>query len=213
MSTNLDHHASEPNEINNADSGTDLTLDSVARRRLLLKNIGKGAAALAATVPVQTLAQGTALLTADGRRCSVSGMQSGVHSQSPDSSSICGGYSPGWWQQNSHKKAKHWPSNVNPDAPYNAVFTHDSVADITNSNGTTRVPTLWEVMHDAGSAGYRNTDLWHWIGAWLNGFDQTVFNFPYNHAEILSFYNLPTSDINRVKALELIKVFLETHTQ
>lgn len=202
MSTNLDHRASESTEMKDSASGTDLTLDSVIRRRVLLKNIGKGAAALAATVPVQTLAQGTALLTTDGNRCSVSGMQSGVHSQSPDSSVICGGYSPGWWQQNNNEKAKNWPQSVNPDASYKSVFPKASLPKL---NGVD--PTLWEVMSHNGQGNYKNTDMFHWIGAWLNGVEQRN-NFPYNNVEIAALYD---DEKTRVPALELIKTYLEIH--
>lgn len=220
MSTNLDHHASEPNEINNADSGTDLTLDSVARRRLLLKNIGKGAAALAVTVPVQTLAQGTVLLTPDlQHRCTVSGMQSGIHSQDTTTGSVCGGWSPGYWQQVADPPAgsgwrgkkdsspvvprpKNWPANAIPDAYYTAVFPN---AGLTLINGNP--PTLWEVMSRKGQGNYKNTDMFHWIGAWLNGFRQEN-NFPYTHDDIADLYANPTT---RAPALALIKTHLENH--
>lgn len=176
--------------------------DEGSRRRLLLKNLGKGAALLAAAKPIQSLAQGSALLTTDGRRCSVSGMQSGVHSRQPDSYDVCGGYSPGWWQQNPNDPAKRWPAGF-AEKPYTYAFPTMSLPYY---NG--HPPTLWEVMSDSGNQGYRNTPEWHWIGAWLNGIERK-HNFPYTSFEIRELYeNVNT----REDAYTLITTYLENHT-
>lgn len=176
--------------------------DQSDRRRQLIKSLGKGAAVIAAAAPIQTLAQGTVLLTEDWRRCSVSGMQSGAHSRKPDSYLICGGYSPGWWQQNQNQPRKNWPAAVLWANSYKIVFPK---ANLNPLNGNP--PNLWEVMTHKGQGNYKSTDMFHWVGAWLNGHQQHN-NFPYTSAQIAALYD---DENTRAPALQLIKDYLEKH--
>lgn len=195
--------------IESADQGNAEALSSaaLARRRILLKGVGKGTAVLAATVPIQTLA-GQSLLTFDGKhQCSVSGMHSGVHSTTPSGTAVCGGYSPGWWGQSYKDGApKHWPPGVNFNAPVTTVFQY-----FTRTNKDGSVPTLFQVMDPKDKTGqFSSTDEFHWISAWLNALSYS-FNFPYSGEEVLRFYNQgPASSVYQ-DALTFFKDFMETH--
>ena len=182
---------------------------AMARRQMLIKGLSKGSAVLAASVPLQSLAQSTVLLTNNNLRCSVSGMQSSVHSKIPEGATICGGYSPGWWGQveigsNPRSPRQVWAPG-NPTAICTDTFNKTGVDDpsevFTNK-------TLFNVMDEQEFA---NTKTRHWIGAFLNGLQQPSNSFPYSGAEILIFYNLEATDPNRVAAYTLITTYLETH--
>ena len=179
-----------------------LSSAAVARRRMLLKGVGKGSAVLAATVPLQTLA-GQSLLTFDGKhQCSVSGMHSSVHSATPTNTPICGGYSPGWWGQsdNGTTPKRTWP--LLPSAwTYNTkcstVFTR-----VTLSGN----PTLFQVMNNPI---YASTDERHWICAWLNALSHS-WSFPYTGQEVRDFYNSSATGVY-ADALDFFKTYMETH--
>lgn len=185
---------------------------TLARRHMLLKSLGKGSAVLAASVPIQTLAQSSVLLTPNGLRCSVSGMQSSVHSN-PTAGTTCGGYSPGWWGQADtvtqngqtlRVPRRSW-APVNPDASVTGTFTQTGTDDPgVDFSGK----TLFNVMDEPAFA---STKTRHWIGAYLNGYYQSANHFPYTAEEILSFYDLASNDANRAAAYTLITTYLENH--
>lgn len=178
-----------------------------ARRDILLKGINKGAIVVSAVAPIQTLA-GQNLLTFDGKhQCSISGMQSGVHSATPANSQICGGYSPGWWGQSTqYGKPKHWPTYLNYAASVTSVFQYSKLR---NHNGTE--PTLFQVMDPRNHGGqFSNTEEFHWICAWLNA-HVNRFNFPYSAAEVLEFYNQGPASKTYQDALIFFKTYMETH--
>lgn len=184
-----------------------LSAAALARRRILLKGVGKGTAVLAASVPIQTLA-GQSLLTFDGKhQCSVSGMHSGVHSATPSDTPVCGGYSPGWWGQSTPNGVpKHWPAGVNFNALVTSVFQY-----FTRTNEDGSVPTLFQVMDPKDKTGkFSNTDEFHWISAWLNALSHS-FNFPYSADEVLIFYNQGPASSAYQDALTFFKDFMETH--
>lgn len=180
---------------------------ALARRRMLLKSVGKGSAVIAAAVPLQSLAT-TALLTPTGLRCSVSGMQSGVHSKAPDSSVVCGGYSPGWWGQAVVVDGKRKPRRAWP-VSYKDLCTNKFTKTGTDDPGVNFAgKSLFNVMDEST---FSSTKTRHWIGAYLNGFARAN-NFPYTAQQILDYYNLPNSDANRAAMYSLITGFLENHS-
>ncbi len=192
-----------------------LSSDVLARRRMLLKSLGKGSALIAATVPLQSLATSSALLTRNGLRCSVSGMQSSVHSKQPTSSVICGGYSPGWWGQEEKNSKPPSPSRPWPSGYATMLctdkFTKSSLDTNQPQHGATYTrKTLFQVMSDSN---FKSTETRHWIGAFLNGFYQSSNDFPYSGQEILDFYNLvsPRTQANKDALYRLITTYLETH--
>lgn len=70
----------------------------VARRRMLLASLGKGGAvAVAVAVPMQSLASiGTLAVTANGKRCTISGTMSNIHSRETVTAT-CSGWSPAYY--------------------------------------------------------------------------------------------------------------------
>jgi hypothetical protein len=187
-------------------AGTEaLSSSAIARRRVLLKGVGKGTAVLAATVPLQTLA-GQSLLTFDGKhQCSVSGMHSGVHSATPTNTPLCGGYSPGWWGQVENGSDPRVPKRTWPALP-NFWSYNTKCSAVFTSQTLTGDPTLFQVMDDPQ---YASTDERHWICAWLNALSHS-FSFPYSGQEVLDFYF--ASPTVSADALNFFKTYMETHT-
>jgi len=99
----------------NQDKSEALSSAAIARRRMLLKGLGKGGAALAGTVSIQSLASATNLVTQGGNKCSISGQHSAVHSQST-STQTCGGH-----KIVTYKDHTTWPKTVNKNADHHTV--------------------------------------------------------------------------------------------
>ena len=182
-----------------------LSSEAVARRHLLLKGLGKGSAVLAASIPLKTLAS-TSVFTNPGAkgpqiRCGISGMTSGIHSKDTITN-VCSGYSPGYY----HLR-QHWPLGLNPDALVTIVFPSCTLMVPGTAPGTSRVPTLLEVMNLTP-----RVDEFHWIAAWVNamGGAPSNWNFPYTGAQIQAFY-AGAGPYPKAKALTFIKTYLEIH--
>ena len=172
------------------------------RRMMLLKGLGKGSAVLGAAIPIQTLAA-PAVTVKDGRICSLSGTESAVHSR-PTTAQTCQGYSPGWWGQikkdsNPPIPKRTWPASVDHTTlisiqPFRSFLMKESGG----------VPTLFEV---ASLPEFSNTDLRHWLCAWLNAQGAPAsWNFPYTATQVIAFYMQ-----NDQKALTFFKTYMETH--
>lgn len=196
-----------PDSIESAgqDKAKAISGDALARRRALLKGLGKGAAVLASSVPLKTLAS-TSVFTNPGKggapviRCGLSGMQSGVHSRETVTDT-CGGYSPGFY-----KKSGNWPSGTNPNATCVSVFSNCTLT--MPSSAGTRPATLLEVMNN-----FESSDEFHWIAAWLNGI-AGVFNFPYSGPDVLNlYYGRPVAGVTYTyaAALTFFKTYMELH--
>lgn len=170
-----------------------LSSAAAARRRVLLKGARKGATVLAAAVPIQTLA-GQSLLTFDGKhQCSVSGMQSGVHSATPLSTPVCGGYSISYWGAGSGNPTNAWPTAYQTKC--NAVFTKSALpANL----------SLFQVLQS-----YSSSVEAHWICAWLNA-QKGSFNFPYTAQQVLDYY-YSASATTYQDALTFFTTYMETH--
>lgn len=186
---------------------------TLARRQLLLRSAGKGAALFAATLPLKTLA-GQNLLTFDGlHQCSISGMQSGVQSATPTGTALCGGHSPGWWGQASKTVAmtprRAWPLLPNGwtcQTPCHIVFTQSR---LTNGDVAGTRPTLFQVMEQQEPVSkFENTDEYHWICAWLNALSFS-FNYPYTGQQVLAFYNQGIGSTTYQDALTFFKTYME----
>lgn len=177
-----------------------LPTPALARRHLLLKGVGKGGLLVAAAVPIQTLA-GTGMLTGGGKngetavRCSVSGMQSGIHSAAP-SAGTCGGYSPGWWGQNKDHPHKNWPVSINANASITTVCSRSTLMV------GSQLATLWQVM---SMSSFSSSDEGHWVCAWLNA-QVNAFHFPYSPAEVIALYN---DTAKYAAALTFFKTYME----
>jgi len=97
------------------DQSEALSSASAARRRMLIKGLGKGGAVLVGTASIQTLASATNLVTADGKKCSISGQHSAVHSQSTETQT-CTGH-----KCSTYKDHSCWPSHINKVADHKTV--------------------------------------------------------------------------------------------
>ena len=202
-----------PTSASGSGSTEPLSASALARRRALFKGIGKGGAAIAASVPIQTLA-GQTLLTAGGQHiCSVSGMQSGVHSATTNVA-YCGGYSPGWWGQSTDQAGlipKRWPPTLEHGWTYKTlckdVFSGSSVR---NDDGS--FPSLFQIMSPKDKSGdFSNSDEFHWVCAWLNAITHS-FNFPYNGDQVIAFWNAGATSDTYKDALSFFKTYMEQHT-
>ena len=182
-----------------ANSGS-LSPAAISRRHALLKGLSRGSVVLAAAAPIQTLASNTLLTPDRNHLCSISGMQSMLHSAAP-SCQVCGGYSPGWWKQkNGNQPRRTWPTlpmGWTYNTPCKNVFTQC---------GFPATTTLFKALWD-----YPNTDEYHWICAWLNALSHS-FNFPYSGAQVLGFYNAGKGTPTYNNALLFFKTYMETHT-
>lgn len=183
-----------------------LSSTAVARRRALLRGVGKGAAVLAATAPLQTLA-GQSLLTFDGKhQCSVSGQHSGVHSATPTNTARCIGFNPDYWGQpatngNGGGPLRAWPTD------YKQKFI-----DIFTQSGFNNSITLFQVMQNNGS--FTNADERHWLCAYLNALSSVTsgLNFPYSAAQVLAYYNTGQGSTVYLDALAFFKTYMETRS-
>ena len=169
------------NKIESAGNGQAAALSSaaIARRRILLKGVGKGAAVLAATVPIQTLAN-QSLLTFDGlHQCTVSGMKSGVHSTTPGTTPLCGGFSILHW---SDLNTTQWPGGTSTSGlKWKQVFTTSSPY---NNN------TLVEILKTRSSSAEA-----HWIVAWLNATRPPPGTpFPYTPDQVVAYNTAASAD-------------------
>jgi hypothetical protein len=173
-----------------ADPVSALVADRLARRRVLLKGLGKGSALVAAATPIKTLAF-TSSVTPGGLLCSISGTQSGVHSQGTHLPT-CGGLSPGYY-----KTPEHWPGyNAGTGIATNTVglvtFTQNTPCNtVFGGTGAHAAPsnTLIDIM-----INHPSTDEFHWIAALLNAIVGTIGTsvFPYSRSEVIAFYNEPS---------------------
>lgn len=187
----------------------ELSSMAVARRRALLRGVGKGAAVLAATAPLQTLA-GQSLLTFDGQhQCSVSGQHSGVHSATPTNTAVCGGYSPGWWGQSDDgvTPKRAWPTDHRQKCK--DVFRQSTLR---NNDTTGSWPTLFQIVEPKEPVSkFAHTDEFHWVCAWLNALSGS-FNYPYSGQQVLDYYNTGKGSAAYEDALTFFKTYMETHT-
>lgn len=170
------------------------------RRMMLLKGLGKGSAVLAAAIPIQTLAA-PAVTVADGRICSASGTQSAVHSQAT-TAATCQGYSPGWWGQVEQDSSPPTPKRTWPVEYKTKISVQPFDSTLRKQSGG--IPTRFEV---ASLAEFSNTDLRHWLCAWLNAQGAPAsWNFPYTATQVIAFYMQ-----NDQGALTFFKTYMETH--
>ena len=183
-----------------------LSAAALARRRMLLKGLGRGGALLAAAVPLKTLAS-ESICTPEGAggapvvRCGISGMTSGPGSR--ETYTTCSGYSPGWWGQEHDGKPKHWPTGdfCRYDLPYEQVFRREKL----RLDG--KPPTLFQVM---SRSEFANTKTRHWICAWLNAISGGYSQFPYTGQQVLDMYYDVAGTFGSDVAYKFFTTYMET---
>lgn len=196
---------------------------AVSRRGMLLRGIGKGSAALAAVVPITSLAA-TPSLTGNGLVCSTSGVGSAKHSGT-SSLPTCGGMSPGYY-----KMASRWPNFLKVGAVKTAtnvvgattIYQNFSNAPAGTSPGGPN-DTAFSAVFGGGSnngmfyilKNQAPTDEFHWVAALLNaiwykksssGWPLAPKVFPYSPEEVLALYAT-----NYAKGLMFFKDYMEAH--
>lgn len=180
----------------------DLSSSVIDRRRMLLKRLGKGAVIVVATVPIQTLAATT--LMNNGKICSISGMQSGVHSRAP-TTDTCQSKSPGFYHI--PQNAGNWPTAANKDAACTTVCSWSTLQTYVCTKKENNVTTVYRsAKNDSGTKNgctttcaspipstladvmdfHQSSAEYHWIAAWLNALNPNL-KFPYNPSEVIAF--------------------------
>ncbi len=147
-----------------------LSLSALQRRRVLLRGVGKGAAVVAAAVPVQTFAAN--ILKTQGppdRLCTVSGVGSVLPSSAPRIDGVCRGDSATTWRDAADTA---WP-----------FAKATQFKDIFIGDGSTK--TFLELMSGMGTVRRRN-----YARAYLNAHAGHPTTFPYTKSEVLGMYKL-----------------------
>jgi hypothetical protein len=166
---------------------------ALSRRRMLLKGIGKGSALLAAAAPIKTLAS-TASVTANGQICSVSGVQSAVHSQSTQLPT-CGGKGPAFYATISN-----WPSGDTTYTVGSKTFSKTTKFNALFGSGSTS--NLMNILKQSPLPAEA-----HWITALLNSIKPpSTYVFPYSAQEVFDLYVGP----QQAAALAFFRGYMET---
>lgn len=180
-----------------------MSSEALARRRMLLKGLGKGSAALAVAVPIQTLAATT--IIGGTKLCTVSGVQSniGSHNATGDQTE-CSGYQP-----SHYATLANWPGySSSPPRATNTVgsitFTEkDYFATVFGGGSTGNNAAKLLTIVQTGSPASEQV----WVTALLNAIKNPVgFNFPYTPAEVLAFYSSPQA----AQALAFFQGYMQT---
>ena len=172
--------------------------ESLARRRALLRGLGKGSAALALVVPIQTLAVTT--IVGGTKLCTVSGVQSHVGSHPLGTVTTCQGNSPIYFQI-----LVNWPGYSSP--PPRASFSVDGLS-LTNKSNFGLVFTGGAITNlDTVVLSTPTSDEAAWVTALLNALKNT-YNFPYTPSQVRGFYN--GGGTLKDQALAFFKGYMQT---
>lgn len=172
---------------------------AIARRRVLIKGLGQGSAALAVLVPIQTLAANT--IIGGTKLCTVSGVQSNVGSHNTGAQTTCSGYQP-----SHYATLANWPG-YSASPPVHATNTVGAI--------TFTEETSFAMVFGAGSSVSILTIVTSgspaaeqvWVTALLNAIKNPAgFNFPYTSAEVLAFYAGPQA----AQALAFFQGYMQT---
>ncbi len=190
--------------------------DALARRRLLLKGLGKGSAAVAVLVPIQTLA---AIEPLSPRLCTVSGVQSNVGSgRTGGTTTNCSGYAPSHFAT-----LANWPgftpgpgnsagsasfqvgTQTYTDATrFNAIFG--------NTGSNTKLLDVFTLSTSSASEKVWAAALLSAVKKLLLGLGPTQIGsagyFPYTPAEVVALF----TSARKVDAEAFFKNYLETQT-
>lgn len=193
--------STQPTPPKDQQPSTVTDVSSMDRRRVLLKGLGKGSAVVAATIPIQTLANtSTVYICGDNRQCTVSGIQSAAHSFSSGIAKVTA----------SGKGAAYWDEkNPNYDKPQNwkdykdIPFGGSALAAYPSATST---KTLWELLKPGSTA---TLDQKTWVYAYLNAILNATLNagkYPFTKAEVQEIYSKSqASSSYAATALDLLK--------
>lgn len=180
-----------------------MSSEALARRRMLLKGLGKGSAALAVVVPIQTLAATT--IIGGTKLCTVSGVHSNIGSHNATGQqSECSGYQPSHYAM-----LANWPGYSSPPATTSntvgsITFTeNDYFATVFGGGSTGNNAAKLLTIVQTGSPASEQV----WVTALLNAIKNPIgFNFPYTPQQVLDFYNSPQA----AQALLFFQGYMQT---
>jgi len=167
-----------------------LASDAMARRRMLLKSLGKGSSVIAAAaIPMHTLAAtGTLAKTINGTRCTVSSMASGVHSKDT-TTQTCSGLSSAKFVD-----PASWPMSTYESKNKTYTVSCPGISNFTDSSnyfsvfGCGSTDALTKILREKSAS-----DEATWVTALLNSIVCTsgltssgVKNYPYTPAEVIT---------------------------
>ena len=177
------------------------SVNAVARRRMLLASLGKGSAAVALVVPIQTLAATT--IVGGTKLCTVSGVQSNVGSKPLGTPTTCQGNSPTYFLT-----LANWPGYAATPNPPTASFTVDGIPLTNNSKFNDVFPGGSNTKLDT-VLSTPTTEEAIWLTALLNALkNRSGFNFPYTPTQVRAFY---TGDpILKAKVLAFFRDYMQT---
>lgn len=164
-----------------------LSSDALARRKMLLKSLGKGSVIIAASAgPIHSLAAPVTIATTGNTQCIVSGMGSAIHSN-VTSTGTCKGSKP-----SGYTDPTKWPGYNSANGKFTVgTTTYPNTTQFKAVFGGSNNSKLTDIM--AGTAGSANDRVW--IAAWLNagaGYNKptgtTAQNFPYSPSEVVARY-------------------------
>lgn len=183
-------------------SSVSSSVSALARRRMLLSSLGKGSAAVALVVPIQTLAATT--IVGGTKLCTVSGVQSNIGSKPPGTPTTCQGNSPTFFQT-----LANWPGYSATPPPPTATFVVDGITLTNNSKFNEVFPGGVSTQLDKVLLNTPTSDNAVWVTALLNALkNRSGFNFPYTPTQVRAFY---TGDpVLKVKALAFFKDYMQT---
>ncbi|MDQ2777975.1 MAG: hypothetical protein M3Y32_00290 [Pseudomonadota bacterium] len=150
---------------------------------MLLRGVGKGAAVVAAAVPLQTFAANI-LKTQDGagaRLCTLSGVGSMLPSAAPRDLGVCKGQTAGHWADSNTA----WPSATVGNAPLSRNTKFKKVF------GGSDQDKLGDII--AGTSTHSGPSEQMWVRAYLNALVGYPSTFPYSASEVVSLYQGPNS--------------------
>ncbi len=183
-------------------------LPSIARRRSLLKALGKASALAGATVPLRSLAvgggkEGMRIAKADGKfyACSVSGNLSVLHSATLNNTTVCKGNPFSAFQPPTKNGSgvitawSKWPAAPCPTpwVTFASVF------------GTATTPSTLSGLMDGATVASPGPA--HWVLALLNAYKASS-TFPYTPSEVIALY--AQGGAQQAAALQFFKDYLET---
>ena len=180
-------------------------VDALARRRLLLKGLGKGAGAAAALVPIQTLAT-----TAPTRLCTVSGIHSNVGSgRTGGTTDQCRGHAPSFYAT-----LANWPGydtlsrKVSFSVNSTSYSQKSTFRSVFGGGSTTK---LIDIVRATTTSSQPNEQVW--VTALLNALKRngganlgTDGYFPYSAPDVVALYNNATK---RADAEYLFATYLQ----
>lgn len=175
-----------------------LNAAALARRRALVKGLGKGGAALAVVAPIQSYA---APKLNTGQVCSLSGLQSGVASHDPATTATCTGWPPLHFIDSGKGMANDWPAGIDPaSATFRSIFGGDDDR------------LLLKVLRDAwptsGTGSQPDIDKSYWIAAYFNA-QIASNNWVYTSTQVVSQYQLYSTNPTQADAyLNFYKTYL-----